>query len=52
MFAGIALGADLAHAKVDSLTKLARGSYGIVFVEDDLMIGKGEDSQSTMVEIS
>ncbi|KAF8959326.1 hypothetical protein BDZ97DRAFT_1923016 [Flammula alnicola] len=39
-FLNIELGADLATAKVDLISKLACGVYGIVFVENELMIGK------------
>lgn len=40
-------GADLATAKVDALTKLSRGSYGIILVDGELMIGKGKRHNST-----
>ena len=39
--AGIPLAEDLAKAKVNALTKLHRGSYGIASIESDLMICQG-----------
>ena len=42
MFANIELGADLVTAKVDMISKLACGGYGLVLVEKELMIGKSE----------
>lgn len=42
MFANIELGANLVTAKVDLISKLTCGAYGLVFVEKELMIGKGE----------
>lgn len=41
-FAGLPHAEDLANAKVNALTMLQRGSYGIVSFENDLMICKGE----------
>lgn len=32
---------DLATAKVNALSKLVRGSYGVVLIENDLMIAQG-----------
>jgi hypothetical protein len=40
-FAAIQGGADLATAKIDAVTKLTGGSYGLVLVDGQLMVGKG-----------
>jgi len=40
-FTNIQLSGDLATAKVDMLSKVTSGTFGIVLVEGHLMIGKG-----------
>jgi len=41
-FASLELGPDLATARVDMLSKIVRGTYGIVVVEEQLMIAQGK----------
>lgn len=40
--AAFAMVVDLATAKVDALTKLTGDGYGLVLVDGELMVGKGE----------
>lgn len=52
MFASLVpLVEDLATAKVNGLSKLVRGSYGIILIENDLMIGQGTYISSPTYEL-